>query len=40
MKRSLRSLVIAGLVLSSLLAVSSAWLADDAPDGLSSCGQG
>lgn len=36
MKRSLRSLVIAGLVLASLLAVSSAWLADDAPDGLSS----
>ena len=35
MDRSLRSLVIAGLVLSSVLAASSAWLADDAPDGLS-----
>jgi hypothetical protein len=35
MDRSLRSLVIAGLVLSSVLAASSAWLADDAPDGMS-----
>ena len=34
MDRSLRSLVLAGLVLSSVVAVSSGWLADDAPDGL------
>ena len=35
MDRSLRSLVIAVLVISSVVAASSAWLADDAPDGLS-----
>ena len=35
MDRSLRFFVIAGLVLSSVVAASSAWLADDAPDGLS-----
>lgn len=35
MDRSLRFLLIAGLVLSSAVAASSAWLADDAPDGLS-----
>ena len=35
MNRSLRSLVIAGLLLSSVVAASSAWLADEAPDGLS-----
>lgn len=34
MKRSLPVLVLAGLALSGLLAASSAWLADDAPDGL------
>ena len=35
MNRSLRAFVIAGLVLSSVVAASSAWLSDDAPDGLS-----
>lgn len=35
MNRSLRSFVIVGLALSSVVAASSAWLANDAPDGLS-----
>ena len=35
MKRSRPALVIAGLVLACGLAASSAWLADDSPDGLS-----
>jgi hypothetical protein len=35
MDRSLRLFVVGGLVLSSVVAASSAWLADEAPDGLS-----